>query len=176
MEEPKKIEHEKRLLNSKQGYKAIGDLWSNWKTVEREVIRDFDDNVERCIRCGWEIFDGACVHCLTIYNHSRGNETEEDFDGASEEEEFHSSDDGFIVNDDEVEFESDGDLFHSSGRREARLELRGSRTDLNWNFDMAEEGSVLDEDSISEGESTQSNSSSIQQRRRSAVVVLSDED
>jgi rubrerythrin len=47
MDNPKRDTQLQKLSKAKEGFKAIGDLWPNWKEVEREVIRDMDDGVER---------------------------------------------------------------------------------------------------------------------------------
>jgi hypothetical protein len=47
LDSPKRDSQLLRLSRAKEGFKAIGELWPNWKEVEREVIMDMDDGVER---------------------------------------------------------------------------------------------------------------------------------
>lgn len=61
-----KLRIEKGVSESKKHEKPWEACWP--ETVP--IIDDEDDNVRRCGRCGWEILDGACVHCATRFEGS----------------------------------------------------------------------------------------------------------
>ena len=57
-------------------YAKLQNPWSDWVIRER-IIHDYEDDVDRCGVCGYELIDAVCGHCNTAYpNHSarRGEE------------------------------------------------------------------------------------------------------
>lgn len=126
--EQKKIEYTDRLEMERSAFNEINNPWKGWYAPSANLIEDAEDNVERCGQCGWELEDELCSRCNTYYPdyRSRGDALDESSetggvdirfsdDESHQEAESGSSDvDGFIVEDNHIEYDSAPDTFSDS--------------------------------------------------------------
>lgn len=55
--------------SSSAEYAQLQDPWSSWIFQER-IIHDYEDDVDRCGVCGYELIEAVCGHCNTAFpNH-----------------------------------------------------------------------------------------------------------
>jgi hypothetical protein len=146
MSEKCKAEYLERLEISKKTFSNLSNPWNDWFQSTNAIIEDSGDNVNRCGQCGWEIISEICDRCNTYYpeytagdgdnviDSSEGEDIiDVRFSGTDGENDFSESGsdaNGFVVNDNYIEYESgDGSLSDrevlASGRHEQKI-IRGN--------------------------------------------------
>ncbi|KAF9168575.1 E3 ubiquitin ligase [Actinomortierella ambigua] len=81
---------------------ADGDAWKGiFRPIEFvSTVFDKDDDVRRCVSCGWEVIGGACTGCNTAFSDVEDSDHSQDrTDGESGDEDAYDSNDSFINDD-----------------------------------------------------------------------------
>ncbi|KAI8606550.1 hypothetical protein EDD21DRAFT_186804 [Dissophora ornata] len=101
-----KVQADEKSLKKIQ---SSGDPWKGlFKSLGLEglggVIVDSDDGVRRCASCGWEVRNGSCVNCSTLFSDLEDSDESQDNTDLDSEPDAYDSHDSFI-NDDDTEEE-----------------------------------------------------------------------
>ncbi|KAG0236548.1 E3 ubiquitin ligase [Actinomortierella wolfii] len=125
--EPDRSIVKKRLMQEDASVKAKqadGDPWKGiFKPIEFvSTVFDKDDDVRRCVSCGWEVIGGTCIGCNTAFSDVEESDNSQDrTDVESDDEDAYDSNDSFINDDedeDEIDAESEGSVGGSGGESE----------------------------------------------------------
>ena len=116
--EARQVEKDKTDRSSSGGlFKGVFKNQATYDDVARGIIRDYEDGIDRCPRCAWELEEGECNHCgFSIEDNSGFSDDDErsfstDYDG-HDFGELESELDGEMDIEDGDAFGYDFDLHH----------------------------------------------------------------
>lgn len=143
MSEKTKKDYQEKAETEKKAFGRIqGNPWENWFQAGA-LIEDEADRVDRCGTCGWELTEEVCIRCNSYYpefNVGQGedlgatstDETGENIRFSGDEDETTrselSQDDGFIVDDHVIEYDSAEDPLSDHDDLEMESSRQAKRT------------------------------------------------